>query len=61
MVLLFVNLNFSDLDWVGNFWPKNKYHEAPHVLLYVLMSLGGSFTDVCYFFNLDYLNKITES
>lgn len=34
-----------DLDWVGNFWPKDKAKDAPRVLLYVLMSLTGSFTD----------------
>ncbi|TIB70634.1 hypothetical protein E3Q24_02798 [Wallemia mellicola] len=34
-----------NLDWVGNFWPQHKKKDAPRVLLYVLMSLKGSFTD----------------
>ncbi|KAG0351845.1 hypothetical protein BG005_008668 [Podila minutissima] len=34
-----------ELDWVNNFWPKDKTHNMPTVQLYCLMSVQGSFTN----------------
>ncbi|KAF9392806.1 PHD finger protein 8 [Podila verticillata] len=34
-----------ELDWVDNFWPKERTHNMPKVQLYCLMSVQGSFTN----------------
>ncbi|KAF9304397.1 JmjC domain-containing histone demethylation protein 1, partial [Podila horticola] len=34
-----------ELDWVNNFWPKDKAHIMPKVQLFCLMSVQGSFTN----------------
>ncbi|KAG0084070.1 hypothetical protein BGZ92_010228 [Podila epicladia] len=34
-----------ELDWVNNFWPKDRTQSMPTVQLYCLMSVQGSFTN----------------
>ncbi|KAG0039169.1 hypothetical protein BGZ82_009429 [Podila clonocystis] len=34
-----------ELDWVNNFWPKDRATTMPQVQLYCLMSIQGSFTN----------------